>query len=260
MTKIALYRLLLIVIFSWSFSSSYTQVEVCKTCPIKTIKKGIKQAKPHQKVIVKAGVYKEHLIVIDKPLTLITNEKATIDGENKNDIIQVLADSVTIDGFKIIHVGTSYMSDFSAIRVDKSSNFTLQNLELREIFFGIYLAKSDHGVVKDNKVFGDAVHEHSSGNAIHLWYSNHVLIDNNLLVQSRDGIYLEFVDDCVISNNVSKDNIRYGLHFMFSNNDKYINNVFQNNGAGVAVMFSKNIEMKKNHFYKNWELLLMDCC
>jgi len=39
---------------------------------------------------------------------------------------------------------------------------------------------------------------------------------------------------------------------MFSNNDIYEYNTFENNGAGVAVMFSKFIEMKNNVFKENW--------
>ena len=39
---------------------------------------------------------------------------------------------------------------------------------------------------------------------------------------------------------------------MFSNNDTYYNNVFKNNGAGVAVMFSKFITMYQNKFLNNW--------
>jgi nitrous oxidase accessory protein len=42
------------------------------------------------------------------------------------------------------------------------------------------------------------------------------------------------------------------LHFMFSNNDTYYNNEFKNNGAGVAVMFSKFITMYQNKFLNNW--------
>jgi len=252
MIKAALYRSFLVGLFMLSLSVSYAQVVVCKTCPIKTIKEGVKKAKPHEKVIVKNGVYKEHMIILDKPLTLITQEEVTIDGENKDDIIRVLADSVTIDGFKIINVGSSHTTDYSAIRVDRSSHFLIQNLELRRIFFGLMIAKSKHGTIRNVKVFGDAVQQHNSGNAIHLWHSNHILIDNNILIKSRDGIYLEFSDDCIISNNISKENIRYGLHFMFSNNDEYNNNVFENNGAGVAVMFSKKIKMVDNHFQYNW--------
>lgn len=39
---------------------------------------------------------------------------------------------------------------------------------------------------------------------------------------------------------------------MFSNDDLYKNNLFQNNGAGVAVMFSKRIKMHQNIFKDNW--------
>ena len=39
---------------------------------------------------------------------------------------------------------------------------------------------------------------------------------------------------------------------MFSNNDAYITNVFKNNGAGVAVMFTKNVKMFNNYFEENW--------
>jgi nitrous oxidase accessory protein len=38
---------------------------------------------------------------------------------------------------------------------------------------------------------------------------------------------------------------------MFSNNDAYMDNHFESNGAGVAVMFSKEIVMKRNRFLAN---------
>jgi nitrous oxidase accessory protein len=39
---------------------------------------------------------------------------------------------------------------------------------------------------------------------------------------------------------------------MFSNNDAYYSNVFKSNGAGVAVMFTKNVKMENNYFEENW--------
>ena len=68
----------------------------------------------------------------------------------------------------------------------------------------------------------------------------------------RDGIYLEFIDKSHVSNNTSKNNVRYGLHFMFSNHNEYHHNEFNDNGAGVAVMFSKFIKMHHNTFHFNW--------
>ncbi len=39
---------------------------------------------------------------------------------------------------------------------------------------------------------------------------------------------------------------------MFSNNDAYVTNFFEANGAGVAVMFSKFVFMYNNTFKNNW--------
>ncbi len=152
----------------------------------------------------------------------------------------------------IINVGTSYTSDHAAIRVVKSENFLIQNVVLEKLFFGIYLEKSNNGKVYHNKIIGDAQDEYNSGNGIQLWYCKNVVVNRNIVQKTRDGIYLEFSDNITIDNNISTENLRYGLHFMFSNDDVYTNNTFENNGAGVAVMFSKRIKMLNNTFHKNW--------
>ena len=234
-------------------SSSYAfQIEVCKTCPISTIKEAIRQAKDFDTILINKGNYKEHDILVNKPLTIIGKDYPVIDGELKGEIITIISDNVTVDGLFIINVGTSYTEDYAAIRVRKSKNFVIQNLVLEKLFFGIYIEKSHHGKVFHNKVIGDAVEEYNSGNGIQLWHSNHIEIEHNYVEHVRDGIYLEFSDDCVIKNNVSALNVRYGLHFMFSNDDVYQDNTFENNGAGVAVMFSKKIKMYNNIFKENW--------
>ncbi|MFV0541397.1 MAG: nitrous oxide reductase family maturation protein NosD, partial [Aestuariibaculum sp.] len=130
--------------------------------------------------------------------------------------------------------------------------FEIKNIVLEKLFFGIYIEKSSHGKIFHNKIIGDAVEEFNSGNGIQLWYSNNIEIEHNFIERVRDGIYLEFSDNCLIKNNISTNNIRYGLHFMFSNDDIYQDNTFEKNGAGVAVMFSKRIKMLNNIFKDNW--------
>lgn len=233
--------------------SGYAQnIEVCSSCNFKTISEAVKAATDYDTIVVKKGTYFEYNIAITKPLTIIGEEGAIIDGKDKGEIITIQSDNVTVDGFSIINVGTSYTADFAAIRVVESENFLIQNLKLKRLFFGIYLEKARHGKVLNNTIFGDAVNEYSSGNGIQLWYCQDITVSGNEVRNVRDGIYLEFSDRILISENKSIDNLRYGLHFMFSNNDIYKDNLFQNNGAGVAVMFSKNIEMKENIFRENW--------
>jgi nitrous oxidase accessory protein len=227
-------------------------IVVCKTCKSTSLKNAIALAKDYDTILVKKGTYKEYGIEINKPLTIIGENYPVIDGEKKGEIITIVSDHVIVDGLFIINVGTSYTEDYAAIRVKRSKYFEIKNLVLEKLFFGIYLEKAAFGKVFHNKVIGDAVTEHNSGNAIQLWYSKNIIIENNNVQHVRDGIYLEFSDNCIIKNNVSTNNLRYGLHFMFSNNDTYENNEFSNNGAGVAVMFSKKIQMFSNTFKNNW--------
>jgi nitrous oxidase accessory protein len=226
--------------------------EVCSSCKVKTIKEGISHASEFDTLLIHKGIYKEFNILIDKPLTLLGENYPVVDGGDQGEIIRIVSDNVTIDGLFIINVGTSYTSDHAAIRVVQSKNFLIQNVVLEKLFFGIYLEKSSNGKVYHNKIIGDAVDEYNSGNGIQLWYSNNVTVDRNIVQGVRDGIYLEFADNVEITNNTSANNLRYGLHFMFSNDDVYAGNTFENNGAGVAVMFSKHIKMHNNIFRKNW--------
>jgi len=227
-------------------------INVCRSCEVSSIKQAIIIAGDFDSIIVKKGIYKESEIIIDKPLTIIGNNYPVIDGESSGEIINIISDNVQIIGFKIINVGKSYIKDNAAIRVKRSSRFLIKENIFEDLFFGIYIEKSYDGVVQNNKIFGNDEQEYISGNGVQLWYSRNILVDGNFIKNVRDGIYLEFSDNCTITNNTSTKNIRYGLHFMFSDNDNYYNNNFIDNGAGVAVMFSKKINMFNNLFQDNW--------
>ncbi len=226
--------------------------DVCSNCEISNLSRALELASKHDTIILKPGTYKEYNVIIDKPITIIGEGEAVIDGESKGEVLKVVSDSVHLEGFKIINVGTSYTSDYAAIRIAKTKHFKIYNVRLEKLFFGIYLENAEHGEVIGNTIIGDAVEEFNSGNGIQLWYCKNVKVIDNRVEQVRDGIYLEFSDNIEIENNISSHNVRYGLHFMFSNNDSYRGNTFENNGAGVAVMFSKHINMSGNTFKKNW--------
>lgn len=233
-------------------TSTAKQIEVCNSCNIKTITEAIRISVAGDTILVKKGVYKEQNIIIDKSISLIGEKGAIIDGENEGGILIFETDNFTIKGIKIINVGLSYTIDYAAIRVVKAENFIIEDCILEGVFFGILIEKSKRGIIRNNKISSDRKNEASSGNGIHIWSGSEMEIYNNELFGLRDGIYFEFVKKSKIYKNVSHDNIRYGLHFMFSNHNVYHHNEFRNNGAGVAVMFSKFITMYNNTFKLNW--------
>ncbi|MDO5655616.1 MAG: nitrous oxide reductase family maturation protein NosD [Flavobacteriaceae bacterium] len=252
MTGIRIYCSIIILFVCANVLNAKT-ITVCNSCGVKSIKEAISQAQPGDQIIVQEGIYKEYDLIINKKLSIIGEGNVIVDGEKKGGIFIISqSDGVTLKNLTIQNVGNSYSADYAAVRVTQSTNFHLENLKLRQFYFGIHVGKSSNGQILNNDIRGDAKDEYNSGNGVHLWYSEKVEIKNNYISGCRDGIYFEFANFCKIESNYTTKNIRYGLHFMFSNNDEYINNVFTENAAGVAVMFSKKINMIGNVFKKNW--------
>jgi len=167
--------------------------------------------------------------------------------------VKVIANNVEISGFKIVNSGVSEIEDIAGIKVEGVKGCVIRNNRLINNFWAIYLANVSDCIVKGNYIRGPfRVGEVVSGNGIHAWHSKRIVIRNNYITGHRDGIYFEFVEDSFVEGNISEKNWRYGLHFMFSHRDIYKENTFKNNGAGVAVMYSKRIKMLKNRFEFNW--------
>ncbi len=203
-------------------------------------------------IVVEKGIYKEGNLCITKSIFLKGIGYPILDGEKKFEVLSVKANNVTITGFYIQHSGFATLDDPGGIKIYNSSNVSILNNQLYDNFFGIYLQYCKNCLVKGNKIIAFGREEQQIGNGIHCWKSDSLQIIANNIKGHRDGIYFEFVTHSIIWRNISTNNIRYGLHFMFSNNDSYITNVFKSNGAGVAVMFTKNVIMIDNTFTQNW--------
>jgi nitrous oxidase accessory protein len=219
---------------------------------IRSIKEAIALAADNDTLIIRKSTYREGNIILQKPLTLIGETGAVLDGENKYEILTIHARYVTIQGLTFINTGIASMEDIAAIKILQSSGIRLVGNQFQNTFFGIYLANSNNCHIEGNEMRSLATAEHQIGNGIHLWKCDRITIHQNKVTGHRDGIYFEFVTNSVISENHSERNLRYGLHFMFSHNDEYRNNTFLDNGAGVAVMYTKGVKMIDNNFQHNW--------
>ncbi|MEE9438343.1 MAG: nitrous oxide reductase family maturation protein NosD [Saprospiraceae bacterium] len=243
---------MIVVIFTFNTAVFSKTITVCSTCEFHNISAANEVVVDGDEILVKAGVYQEQEINITKSIILRTDGEVIVDGENKGSVFNISADNVVIDGFVIKNVEQSYIKEYAAIHFYKSRNFTVSNNILENVFFGVLIEKSHDGKIFNNQISSFGKEESSSGNGIHIWHSSRIEVHDNVVHNMRDGIYFEFVTKSKIFNNKSYNNLRYGLHFMFSNNDDYYNNTFSHNGAGVAVMFSKFITMTGNTFIDNW--------
>jgi len=203
-------------------------------------------------VLVYAGTYMEGTITIDRSVVLIGEGWPVIDGGGEGEVIVVKAPHVTIQGFVVRGTAISDMNDNAGIKCISVTDITITGNRVEHCFFGIYLSSVARATIADNRVIGDpATPENRRANGIHLWKCSHVQVLRNTSMHHRDGIYFEFVTDSHVSHDTSAFNMRYGLHFMFSHRDSYTHNLFHDNGAGVAVMFTKEVTMTDNRFEHN---------
>lgn len=232
-------------------ASAQSVVVVDPAGPVRTVTEALIRVTPGGRIAVRAGTYAEPVIRISIPVTIVGDSGAVFMGGD-HEIFVVTADDVTFRGLTLRHVEPSYVEDRAAIRFDSVANCVVEDSRLEGTFFGIYLARSRGCRISRNVMDGGATLEMSAGNAIHLFHSSDVTIDHNRLTGHRDGIYLEFAEDARVIGNVSTGNIRYGLHFMFSHRCEYRDNQFIDNGAGVAVMYTRKMVMEGNTFADNW--------
>ncbi|RYY20488.1 MAG: nitrous oxide reductase family maturation protein NosD [Chitinophagaceae bacterium] len=244
---------ILTILFLFSFHMLMARsIPVGRHEAVKTVKEAIELAQAGDTILVRKGVYKESNLLLTKPVFFIGEAGAVLDGEEKNEILTVSGEGIVIKGLTFRNSGYSSMNDFASIKVVDASYILIENNTIDKAFFAIHVANATYSVIQNNVISGLTKTEQTSGNGIHLWKCDNMLVKGNEVRGHRDGIYFEFVTNSVIQQNNSHNNIRYGLHFMFSNDDSYIENTFRDNGAGVAVMYSKRVVMIKNHFLHNW--------
>jgi len=245
-------RRLLLALMACPIVGNAQRIDVSPAGDVRTIGAAVARATSGTTIIVHAGTYREPTIVVDKSVTIVGEGRPVIDGEGAHEIMIVRADDVTVRGLVLRNVGSSYVEDRAALRVTKARGCVIEDNRIEDGFFGIYLAEVTDCRIVRNVLRAHSTSESAAGNGIHLWSSHRITIADDSISGHRDGIYFEFVHNTRVERNVSTANLRYGMHFMYSDDCEYVSNTFRENGSGVAVMYTKRVTMTGNRFEQNW--------
>ena len=245
--KIIVFLSILLGTSAWS-----NTIVVEPNNPQKTIKKAFEKAQDGDTILIKPGVYREGALFLDKAVTILGENYPEIDGENEYENLFVQSDNVVIKNVLFSNSGSSSFKDIAALKIKDAKNVRIENCRFENNFFAIHTINSTYVSYINNRLTSGKVQGKPSANGIHIWKSKFMTIEDNVIQGHRDAIYLEFVESSTITNNQCIENKRYGLHFMFSHDNVFRNNIFRKNDAGVAVMYSKRVEMIENVFTQSW--------
>lgn len=234
--------------------------------------KALRDARDGATVRVPAGIY-DGPIVVERSVRLIAQPGAHLRGDGRTHTVAVHATDVTIDGFEISHSGMDLRQDHAAVYVS-GARAVIVNNRIHDALHGVYVRQAEGARIEGNTIEGTAVvtqavdpfaasaspaegelcevdlNQNQRGNGVHIWNSGHHLVARNTIRHTRDGVYFSFVDDSDVREN-EIDGVRYGLHYMYSDGNRFEGNVFRNNAAGAALMSSNGIVLRRNRFLAN---------
>ncbi len=223
----------------------------------------IDAAMPGSVIEVDAGTYRGDL-TIDRPLHLVGRGRPLLEGSGKGSVVRILASDVMLEGFDIDgRDGGRLEADSAGIHVS-AVRATIRDCHVRRSLFGIYLLEANDVRVERCVIEGMRGRDPGEqGSGIHVFNTTGFTLVGNEVRFSRDGFYMQSSSRGRIVGNVATD-VRYGLHYMYSDDNVFEDNLFQRSDAGAALMYSRRIEFRRNRFLQNRGFasvgLLMQAC
>ena len=211
--------------------------------PISAVSAAVDSARPGDTVRVLPGRYRER-VVVDRPVTLIGVDRPVLDAGGRGHVIEASA-ALEVRGFELRDTGTNPDEEHAGVMVRDARARIVDNV-LADVYYGVYLKNSQASVVRGNRITGKPLPPPRRGDGIRLWYSSGTEIVDNTITRTRDVVVF-FSDRLSIRENLIRDG-RYGLHYMYSNNNHFERNRFVGNQVGSFIMYSTDITLEDNLF------------
>jgi nitrous oxidase accessory protein len=190
-------------------------------------------------------------VIVDRPMRIVGRQRPLLVGSRSSSVVRVRAADVVVEGIDIDGRGGGDLGrDASGIHV-AAPRVTIRDCRIANTLFGVYLREADGASVEQCSIHGirdKAAGEKGSG--IHIWNTNGFRIAGNEIVAVRDGLYIQSSSHGFIAGNSARD-LRYGIHYMSSDDNTFEDNVFENGAAGSALMYSRRIVFRRNRFLHN---------
>ncbi len=201
---------------------------------------------PGDVLILNAGTYPGP-VVIDHSIVIDGQGKATIDGGGSGTVLTITGDDVTLKGLLVTGSGSDGQQIDSGIKITKGVH--------RAVIEGNILTDNLHGVdvhggidatVRGNTITGrQNARINERGNGIYVWNAPGTLVEGNSVRYGRDGIFSNTSRRDTYRNNTFRD-LRFAVHYMYTNDSEISGNVSIGNHLGFAVMFSNTVKLTGN--------------
>ncbi|MDP4032137.1 MAG: nitrous oxide reductase family maturation protein NosD [Pseudorhodobacter sp.] len=186
-------------------------------------------------------------VLLDRPVTLDGQGAALIDGHGQGSVITITGADVTVRGLEIIGSGSSHETIDSGVRLLKPAERVLiEHNRLLGNLYGVDVHGAQDSIVRGNVIVGRSDHRmNDRGNGVYIWNAPGILIEGNDISLGRDGIFSNTSKKDIFRNNLFR-NLRFAIHYMYTNDSEISGNISIGNHLGFALMFSSRITVTGN--------------
>jgi len=211
-----------------------------------TLSAVLKAAAPGDRIRLKPGRH-DGPLVIDKPVTLDGEDGASIVGNGEGSVVTIEAQKVTVRGIEVTGSGMNLSTlDSGIFAARTATGAIIENNTLTGNLFGIYLHGAKDSLARKNVIVGLKDGRMSEfGSGISIWNAPGGKVVDNDISFGRDGIATMASKKNVFSGNRFRD-LRFAVHYMYTNDSEISGNVSTGNSVGYAIMFSNRLKIINN--------------
>lgn len=186
-------------------------------------------------------------VVIRKALTLDGAPGAIVRGDGEASVITVMAPNVVIRGLTVTGSGLKLDEMDSGIFLTAAATRAIvEHNRFENNLVGVYVHGAAGAMVRGNRIVGRSdLRLNEAGNGVHVWNAPGAQIIGNDIQYGRDGIYVITSRKNVFRDNRMRD-LRYAVHYMYTNDSEVSGNVSVGNHAGFAIMYSDRLTVTGN--------------
>jgi nitrous oxidase accessory protein len=219
---------------------------ILEVTPTQSLAAAVDAAAPGDVLRLGAGEYSGP-VVIRKALTLEGAPGAIVRGDGEASVITVEAPDVVIRGLEVTGSGIQLFEMDAGIFLAKTaSHVRVEHNLLENNLVGVYVHGAPGAVVRGNRIVGRRdLRLNEAGNGVHVWNAPGAQIIDNDIQYGRDGIYVISSRKNTFRDNRMRD-LRYAVHYMYTNDSEVSGNVSIGNHAGFAIMYSDRLKITGN--------------
>lgn len=212
-----------------------------------SVAEALSRAAPGDTLHLAKGLFKGGL-VIDRPRLTVEGEPgATLDGAEVGNVVTINAPDTTLRGLTIQRSGQILIDKNSGVFVGRTGDRAqIEDNRFSDNLIAIYLDGPHDAMVRRNEIAGlRRLRRTERGPAISLWNTPGSAIIDNDIRSGRDGVFSVSSSHNIVRGNTFHD-LRFAVHFMYTNDSEVVGNFSAGNEVGYVLMFSDRLEVREN--------------